>query len=397
MKKNKIINIFFVITIVVVLLQGFTFASNNTSSNSSSNSAQKSNTSNTTTKTKAKSSNANLSNLGMNPNDFTGFSENKTSYDVTVPNNVTQVEIYATKKDSKASLTGTGIKKLQEGQNTANVIVTAEDGTTKTYTINIKRLSKNEKQDTTGNLDTKSSSNSKDLELSNLEIEGVNLEPSFESSTYKYEISIKGEQSSLDIKASTNNTSDKVEIIGNENLQNGQNIITILVTNSKSDEVATYQIYVNKNVIDSNTVDNEFGKTVKELKIKLWVFRALVVIVVLGIIMLLIIKHKKNKKEYDEEDDNTDNKYDKDILPKSLRNLDEDSIKKMIKDYNGNESPKVGVDNVENSKKEGFNDYNNNIIIQENYSKIKNDDELQKKGKRSGNGRKKKEKGLNKM
>ena len=266
MKKNKIINIFFVITIVVVLLQGFTFASNNTSSNSSSNSAQKSNTSNTTTKTKAKSSNANLSNLGMNPNDFTGFSENKTSYDVTVPNNVTQVEIYATKKDSKASLTGTGIKKLQEGQNTANVIVTAEDGTTKTYTINIKRLSKNEKQDTTGNLDTKSSSNSKDLKLSNLEIEGVNLEPSFESSTYKYEISIKGEQSNLDIKASTNNTSDKVEIIGNENLQNGQNIITILVTNSKSDEVATYQIYVNKNVIDSNTVDNEFGKTVKELK-----------------------------------------------------------------------------------------------------------------------------------
>ena len=380
MKKNKIINIFFVITIVVVLLQGFTFASNNTSSNSSSNSAQKSNTSNTTTKTKAKSSNANLS---------TGFSENKTSYDVTVPNNVTQVEIYATKKDSKASLTGTGIKKLQEGQNTANVIVTAEDGTTKTYTINIKRLSKNEKQDTTENLDAKSSSNSKDLELSNLEIEGVNLEPSFESSTYKYEISIKGEQSNLDIKASTNNTSDKVEIIGNENLQNGQNIITILVTNSKSDEVATYQIYVNKNVIDSNTVDNEFGKTVKELKIKLWVFRALVVIVVLGIIMLLIIKHKKNKKEYDEEDDNTDNKYDKDILPKSLRNLDEDSIKKMIKDYNGNESPKVGVDNVENSKKEGFNDYNNNIIIQENYSKIKNDDELQKKGKRSGNGRKK--------
>ena len=389
MKKNKIINIFFVITIVVVLLQGFTFASNNTSSNSSSNSAQKSNTSNTTTKTKAKSSNANLSNLGMNPNDLTGFSENKTSYDVTVPNNVTQVEIYATKKDSKASLTGTGIKKLQEGQNTANVIVTAEDGTTKTYTINIKRLSKNEKQDTTENLDAKSSSNSKDLELSNLEIEGVNLEPSFESSTYKYEISIKGEQSNLDIKASTNNTSDKVEIIGNENLQNGQNIITILVTNSKSDEVATYQIYVNKNVIDSNTVDNEFGKTVKELKIKLWVFRALVVIVVLGIIMLLIIKHKKNKKEYDEEDDNTDNKYDKDILPKSLRNLDEDSIKKMIKDYNGNESPKVGVDNVENSKKEGFNDYNNNIIIQENYSKIKNDDELQKKGKRSGNGRKK--------
>lgn len=388
MKKNKIINIFFVITIVVVLLQGFTFASNNTSSNSS-NSAQKSNTSNTTTKTKAKSSNANLSNLGMNPNDFTGFSENKTSYDVTVPNNVTQVEIYATKKDSKASLTGTGIKKLQEGQNTANVIVTAEDGTTKTYTINIKRLSKNEKQDTTENLDAKSSSNSKDLELSNLEIEGVNLEPSFESSTYKYEISIKGEQSNLDIKASTNNTSDKVEIIGNENLQNGQNIITILVTNSKSDEVATYQIYVNKNVIDSNTVDNEFGKTVKELKIKLWVFRALVVIVALGIIMLLIIKHKKNKKEYDEEDDNTDNKYDKDILPKSLRNLDEDSIKKMIKDYNGNESPKVGVDNVENSKKEGFNDYNNNIIIQENYSKIKNDDELQKKGKRSGNGRKK--------
>ena len=102
-----------------------------------------------------KSNNANLSNLGIKPNDFKGFKISTTSYNVSVPNDVENITIYATAQDKKATITGDGAQKLNVGKNKLNVIVTAEDGTTKTYTINIKRLSKNEKQDTTENLDAK--------------------------------------------------------------------------------------------------------------------------------------------------------------------------------------------------------------------------------------------------
>lgn len=102
-------------------------------------------TTNTTAQSIAKSSNADLSNLGINPNDFSGFTANKTSYSVSVPNTVKSVEVYAKAKDSKSSITGIGNIELKEGQNTATVTVTAEDGTTKTYTITITKLKEGKK------------------------------------------------------------------------------------------------------------------------------------------------------------------------------------------------------------------------------------------------------------
>ena len=91
-----------------------------------------------------KSSEATLSNLGIRPNDFTGFTRNKYEYDVEVPNDVAEVEVYATPRDSKAKVTGTGKVKLDVGENKLNVAVTAEDGTTKTYTINVTRAASEE-------------------------------------------------------------------------------------------------------------------------------------------------------------------------------------------------------------------------------------------------------------
>ena len=52
----------------------------------------------TTTQTQTKSNVATLSNLGIKGQyDFTGFTSSKTSYSVTVPNDVESVEIYASK------------------------------------------------------------------------------------------------------------------------------------------------------------------------------------------------------------------------------------------------------------------------------------------------------------
>ena len=83
--------------------------------------------------------------------------------------------------------------------------------------------------------------------LSKLEIKNQTLSPKFDVETYEYTIGLKEDISKLEINAVANNENATVEIIGNENLQDGENVITILVTNAETEEVATYQIIVNKN------------------------------------------------------------------------------------------------------------------------------------------------------
>jgi hypothetical protein len=52
--------------------------------------------------------------------------------------------------------------------------------------------------------------------------------------------------SELEIVTEKTDKDAKIEIIGNENLKAGENVITILVKNEETEEVATYQIIVNK-------------------------------------------------------------------------------------------------------------------------------------------------------
>lgn len=94
------------------------------------------NTGNNTTTSKSKE--ARLKTFGIKPNDFTGFKKDKTEYSTEVPNNISEVTVYATAIDSKAKITGTGKISLKEGNNTVKVTVTAEAGNTKTYNLTIK-------------------------------------------------------------------------------------------------------------------------------------------------------------------------------------------------------------------------------------------------------------------
>ncbi|MBR3003413.1 MAG: cadherin-like beta sandwich domain-containing protein [Clostridia bacterium] len=282
-----------------------TVTSQNTSQtpkNSTSTATPKQNTTTPSTTTKkettvtkqttaTKSSNANLNNLGITPHDFSGFKETKTEYNVTVPNNINEVEVYATKKDSKATLEGTGKVKLQEGDNTAKVVVTAEDGTTKTYTINIKRLKSGEKE-------TQIVSNT-EIGLENLEITGAQLEPSFNKNVYQYKAKYEGSEKQLDIHATSN---ANVKIIGNENLVNGQNLVTIIVTDSKETSVATYQIYVNKNMVEQEELSKQFEDAQMQSQIKQWIIMGLIGIIALCVVILLILIYKKsNDEEYQEQ------------------------------------------------------------------------------------------------
>ena len=57
-----------------------------------------------------------------------------------VPYDTQIITIKATAASDKAIVTGAGQKALKVGENSYSIIITAEDGSTKEYKINIKRL-----------------------------------------------------------------------------------------------------------------------------------------------------------------------------------------------------------------------------------------------------------------
>ena len=228
-------------------------------------------------------SEARLKNLGIRPTeyDFSGFKRDTTKYTVEVPNELTEVEVYAEAVNSDAKITGTGKVTLQEGENTVNVEVTAPDGTTKkTYTLVITRTAA-----TTEEPEEPTDNEEKVFGLSQLLVKGQNISPKFSEDVYEYTIGLTEDLSSLEIEALASDDNATVEIVGNENLQNGENIITILVSNAETGENATYQIIVNKNVQDETVV----GK-VDWLKPSTWGTREKIIVgVVIALIMIIIV------------------------------------------------------------------------------------------------------------
>lgn len=244
---------------------------------------------------------ARLKNLGIRPTeyDFSGFKRDNTSYTVEVPNELTEVEVYAEAVNPDAKITGTGKLTLQEGENTVNVEVTAPDGTTKkTYTLVITRIASTATEEPEEPTDDEE----KVFGLSQLLVKGQNLSPKFSEDVYEYTIGLTEDLSSLDIEALASDENATIEIAGNENLQNGENIITILVSNAETGENATYQIIVNKNVQDEAVV----GK-VEWLKPSTWGLRekiivGVIIVLVIIIIVAIVIKVRLSRRDDDDMD-----------------------------------------------------------------------------------------------
>lgn len=274
-----------------------------TSSGGNQNTGNSASKPETPSATQVKSSNANLSNLGIRPNDFTGFKKGTTTYNVTVPNNVDSVEVYAKPEDSKSKVSGTGKKSLKEGTNTLSVTVTAENGATKTYKINVTRETTTEenKNETNENLENEATKNETESNekqedkkgLASLEIGNVKLTPSFETDIYEYKVKYIGENTELDIKAIATDENYTVDITGNEELKEGENTVTILVSDKEGNNVATYQITVDKSLVDEEAIARE--KAEKEKQQKMLIIGAVVAVVVIGIIIFIVVRHKRNK------------------------------------------------------------------------------------------------------
>lgn len=319
------------------------------SSSSSTSSSEKNN--NTQTTTSKKSNNANLSDLGIKPNDFKGFKPGTLNYNVIVPEDVEKIEIYAKLQDSKAQITGTGNKTLKEGENAFSIVVTAEDGTKKTYTINVTRESKNdeekeEKDEKKEENENKEDENTQEIVeennaqekgegLSELKIEGLDLNPSFKTDVYEYEVKYIGENTKLNIITKATNEDYVVDITGNEDLKEGENVITILVSDKDSKNVATYQITVNKSLVDEEAIVKEHIKKQEENRKK--IIMAIAAAVIIAIIIVIIVRSKRNRdfEEYEALPFSTVDGNDEDT---KVENLSHDNLKnEYLENYEENQ------------------------------------------------------------
>lgn len=275
---------------------------NNTNPNNNSNSGSNSN-STTQQQPQAKSNVATLANLGIKGQyDFTGFRAAKTSYSVTVPNEAESVEIYASKGQSGQKIIGTGVKQLKEGTNAINVVVTAEDGTTtKTYTINIERKSAETTDNKEENTEETSTEEEEIFGLKDLKIDGLELTPEFKTDVYEYSAELKEDKTSLELTTIATEENAEIEVTGNEDLKDGENIITVIVKEKDTDKTATYQITVNKISNEQNITDTTINKMQLSQKKIIVICAGLAVILLIIIILIVIIKKRKsanNSEEY---------------------------------------------------------------------------------------------------
>ena len=186
----------------------------------------------TVTKPDNRSKDNTLSSLSANPLDLK-FNKNTTSYSFKVEHNVTNIIISAKATDSKASVSGTGTKTLKDYVNTFNVVVTAENGSTKTYTIKVIR------KDAEGNLGAVS----KDNALKSLSVDGYDIK--FNKDTLEYSIEVDNLVDSIKVNAVVNDSTATYEVVGDTNLSVGTNAVKINVT-AENGDIKTYVINVTR-------------------------------------------------------------------------------------------------------------------------------------------------------
>ena len=199
------------------------------------------------------------------------FSKDVTSYNIIVASNVNKAVVDFVPTDSKAKAQLVGNTNLSDGVNILQVVVTAEDGTKKTYTLNITKSTEE--------------SNSKLLLLNVSEADNLD----FDEDTYSYRINVKNNVKKLTIDAIPKAKGSKVTILGNGKLSNGSNMVVVQVTD-KNGFSSYYKLNVNK----SDKV------TLLGIDILFW-FIGLFGILFLLLLIIFLLKRRKDDDEEEEE------------------------------------------------------------------------------------------------
>ena len=182
-----------------------------------------------------KSSDNNLKSLGVSG--FTispAFNKDTTDYSLTVPFETDKVKVNYEANDGKATVEVKGGDNLQVGDNKVEVIVKAEDGSTKVYNINVKKEEKKEEP-----------KKDDDATLKSLSIGNEKLTPEFSKENNVYSINVGENVTGLKVNAITNSDKAKVEVKGSSGWKYGMNTVTVVVT-AENGNKNTYIINVNR-------------------------------------------------------------------------------------------------------------------------------------------------------
>lgn len=192
-----------------------------------------------------------LSNLGIRPNDFSGFKPGKKEYSVTVPADCTSIEVYASSKNGTVS--GTGTKTLKNGTNRFDVTVT--NGSKKTtYTILVTKKSDEDGETPPNTIDEENPDETiqEGIGLASLEIEGYTLDKEFKTDVYEYTVKVNKQLTLEDLEA----IKEKVKAVANT-----ENVTVDIATNVSEDKVSTI-------VITVKDEEKEYAKYVVTFEVK---------------------------------------------------------------------------------------------------------------------------------
>ena len=229
-----------------------------------------------------RSSNNYLKSLNVSSGDFE-FNKKTQNYSFTVQNEVTSIKVLAVAEDEKSTISGAKTYNLKEGLNKINIVVTAENKQTRTYTLQVTRIVKNIIKEVNNKLES--------LEISNYQI-------NFDPETTIYNLTIENE-SSLDIIPNVQDSTSSVVVNGNENLKDGS-VIKLVVT-AVDGSTKEYIINISKNEEikkDDKKDDNNIVKVNKnrKLQIIIGVSSFLIIIVVVVLFSIMGIKRSLKKR-----------------------------------------------------------------------------------------------------
>lgn len=245
----------------------------------------------TTSQTDNENTNNDLASLSITDYQISPeFNKNTRNYYVAIPTTISSVEVNAQAESAKATVKITGNTQLTKTENTIQIVVTSAKGRKKTYKIIVTKQKENT------------------LKLQSLEIKSATFSPAFDSSKYYYtaEMKINDDSKDITVEAVANNANAKIEVIGNKGIKAGENLVSVIVSDSR--ETTVYEILINATVektIISNVENNDKIQQVKNGVLEFFkdenkVIALLVAVaVILIIIIICIIKKISGKNKAD--------------------------------------------------------------------------------------------------
>lgn len=246
----------------------------------------------------------------------------KSGFTVKVGNEVTSIKVVPTISNGESYTINGGTEntiKLEEGTNTINIKLASGN----TYKIYIRRAAKVDETPNIIDEEQKPKEEEEKVFLKSLIVKGVILDeekielsfiPEFSSEVYEYSMILDEEMASitkLDIEAIANKEDCTVEIDGNEEIQDGENIVTIIVKSKDGKATQIYKIIVIKPAevepvlatTDETPTQEENNFFTKD-NLKIIIVSATSVIAILGIIFAVIeYRYGKNTEETDFEEE----------------------------------------------------------------------------------------------